>query len=93
MYARMCQVLSIKEIPSCPSSVPAKTVTFRTLLLRQCQQEFKKSVMIQLNFFQIIVSELKFDFVLFEQENTNEYFNETNELADLNRRRFLGNIR
>jgi translation initiation factor 4G len=86
IYARMCQALSEKAVYS--STDPEKSVSFRTLLLAHCKNEFDKDsaelVGLEEKRIQIRSAET--------EERKKELTNELQDLVDRNRRKVLGNI-
>nr|CAH0110271.1 unnamed protein product [Daphnia galeata] len=86
IYARMCQALSQKAVYS--STDPQKSVSFRTLLLAHCKNEFDKDsaelVGLEDKRIQIRSAET--------EESKKQLTNELQDLLDRNRRKVLGNI-
>nr|CAH0102505.1 unnamed protein product [Daphnia galeata] len=86
IYARMCQALSQKAVYS--STDPQKSVSFRTLLLAHCKNEFDKDsaelVGLEDKRIQIRSAET--------EESKKQLTNELQDLVDRNRRKVLGNI-
>nr|CAH0102792.1 unnamed protein product [Daphnia galeata] len=86
-YAKMCQSLSQKAVPS--SSTDGETsVSFRNLLLAQCKKEFDRDGADRIGF-----DEKKTEIHSAEnEEKKNQLKMELQDLVDKNRRRVLGNI-
>ena len=86
IYARMCQALSEKAVYS--STDPEKSVSFRTLLLAHCKNEFEKdgADLVGLEDKRNEIRSAK------TEESKKRLTNELQDLVDRNRRKVLGNI-
>jgi translation initiation factor 4G len=86
-YAKMCQSLSQKAVPSC-STDGETSVSFRNLLLAQCKKEFDRDGADRIGF-----DEKKTQIRSAEnEEKKNQLKMELQDLVDKNRRRVLGNV-